>query len=263
MTIAEATTHATTNAELLERLHEAKLSHGGFNQHKELLQDPEISELAFRLAEANKRWITTCVRKEKKNHGYRDSDEELESLALTGNGGDKSDVQGVLGAILQYDYGEYGTSSFTPYLARAIHNALMPRERQEREADATVPLDGRSFVGESWVDRHQREAREVAIDQELLGKLEEAIEALPTRNRETARFIVGFIVEHGQLPTGREIGEARVPPVSKQMGDILRKETVAMLKEELERRNPQLAREGIGGWDELKEAFGMHQHVER
>jgi hypothetical protein len=262
-TLENRATHATTNDELLSRLHEAKQSFGGYNQHKELLQDPEINELAFRLVEANKKWIGTCVRKEKNGHGYRDTEEELESLALFGNGGERSDVRGVLGAILAYDYGRYGVSSFTPYLARAIHNVLMPREKQEREADSTVPLEGQSFVGQSWVDRHARQPREVAIDQELLGKVDEAIAALPQRNREVARFVIDYILAHGEKPTGREIAEARVPPVTRQMGEVLGKETVAMLKEELERRNPQLAEEGIGGWDELKAVFGIHKHVER
>jgi hypothetical protein len=250
--------YAAANDDLLARLAAAKAAHGAFSRHKELLRDPAISRLVYALAAQNTPWIEARVRSEKALLVLRDSQEELVSLALSGSGGGDADVRGVIGAILQYDHGRFGVRSFTRYLARAIHNALVPRQGQQREARQAASL-ARTGPSE-WADRRQRQPRELAIDAELMGVLSGAIEALPSRNRAAAEYIVGYVLEHGERPTGREVGESRDPPVSKQAGEVLMKQTLDRLKEVVEELNPQLAEDGVGGWKQFSEVFGIHKH---
>jgi hypothetical protein len=262
MTASEPEAHADYTArkeELLARLDDARRAAGAVGQHRELLNDPEVSRLAYQLVEVNQPWIDACVRREKRNLGLRASHEELVSLALTGGG--NADVHGVLGAILHYDVERFGTRSFTRYLGRAIHNALAPRPGHERPAlSLSFPLPVRHGNPRAWADRHQRQPREIAIDAELLQILHEVIEKLPERNRDAATYILEYVQATGERPTGREVGQSRNPPVSKQAGETLMKQTMERLKEKIEQRHPQLAQQGVGGWEQFSAVFGIHKH---
>ena len=90
--------------------------------------------------------------------------------------------------------------------------------------------------------------------------LKEAVEALPERNRDAARFIIAYIERIGERPTAKEVGASRNPPVSKQAGEALMKKTMDMLKEKVEELRPQLA-EQVGGWAEFSRVFTIHKHA--
>jgi hypothetical protein len=245
-----ASERSELNGALLARLDAAKKAQGPVGQRKELLQDPAISLLVNTLLVVNEPWVENRVRAFSRGRDF----DEMKSLALTGGGGETADVRGVMGAILEYDYQLSGVAAFSRYLAQAIRNALFA-PREETRSTSLPRAD------KGWRDRRQRRPENVAIDAELLAVLRQAIEELPPRNRDVARFMVEYIERTGERPTAREVGESRTPPVTKQMGEILMKQTIDRLKEQVEATHPQLARDGVGGWDEFKKVFTIHKHA--
>ncbi len=222
---------AALNDALLARLDAAKRAHRPVEQRKELLQDPAISTLVNTLLVINEPWVDNRVRAFSRGRDF----DAMKSLALAGGGGDTADVRGVMGAILEYDYQRSALAAFSPYLGRAIQNALVRTPKGEAAARfISLSRARKDREVREWQDRRRRRPESVAIDGELLAVPRQAIEELPARNRDVARFIVDYIERTGERPTGREVGEAQSPPVSKQVGDSLAKQSIQRLKEQVE-----------------------------
>ena len=176
------------NDALLARLAEAKKARQGKSK-KELLDDPAISTLVNTLVLVNQAWITTVIAKNIKGrpHLRGFSAEELYSTALTGAGA----VGGVMNAILEYDYAACGVAAFSPYLARAITNALLPTRKQDRtyrrvEArTGTLHERDEDGAGRGWVDRTAPRPEAAAINRELLEVVRSVIPRLPHRSSAT------------------------------------------------------------------------------
>ncbi len=61
----------------------------------------------------------------------RSSVEELYAVALAGRDSLGADAHGMMGAILKYNYREYGAAAFTTYLTTAINNSLQQTPKQQ------------------------------------------------------------------------------------------------------------------------------------
>ena len=247
------------NDALLEQLAEAKEARPEKSK-KELLDDPEISVLVNTLVLLNQGWITTTVASNSKDrpHLRGASTEELLSAALTGEGA----VGGVMNAILVYDYGAYGVEAFSPYLARAIRNALAPTPRQNRffrrveSRLGTLDDSDEEGAERGWVDRTAPPPEAAAINHELLEVIQSVIPRLPTeQQRRTAAWMIERILTTGEFPIAHEAAEVQEPRVSRERGRQIMQKTLDSIREQIEAEYPQLAGQGINGWNEFKAAF--------
>ncbi len=255
------------NGALLARLGDAKETHKG-KAKRNLLDDPAISVLVNTLVLANKAWIITAIARNIKSRphlrGY--SAEELFSTALTGGG----TVGGVMNAILEYDYDACGVAAFSHYLARAINNALSPTPKQAktyrrieaRTGTLSGPDEERASRG--WVDRTASPPEAAAINRELLDVVQNVIPHLPTaQQRDTAAWMIDRILTTGELPVAREAARIQRPPVSRERGRQIMEATLDSIRRQIEAEYPQLAEQGINGWEEFKEAFAGRNRADR
>lgn len=247
------------NDALLARLAEAKEAHATLPK-KMLLEDSAIRTLVNTLALANTAWITTVIAKNIKNrphlHGF--STDELYSTALTGSG----EVGGVMNAILTYDYRTYGVAAFSDYLARATTNALLPTPKQKktyRRVEArtqSIHERDRNGAAQNWVDRTAPRPETAAIHHELLEVVRNVIPRLPTpQQRDTAAWMIDRILATGELPLTREVAEMQRPRVSSERGRQIMEKTINSIRRQIEADYPQLAEQGVNGWDAFKQAF--------
>jgi hypothetical protein len=247
------------NDALLARLAQAKQAHGG-TPKRELLDDPGISSLVNTLALVNQAWITTVIsrniRGRKHLHGF--SPEELYSTALTGAGA----VGGVMNAILQYDYNSCGVDAFTHYLAKAITNALLPTPKEKmtyRRVNSrmrSIQKHEEDRAEQSWVDRTTPPPEAVALNRELIEIVQSVIPRLPTaQQRVTARWMIDRILNTGELPMAREAAKLQWTPVSRERGRQIMEKTIDSIRRKIEEEYPQLAEQGVNGWEEFRKAF--------
>ena len=227
---------------------------------RELLDDPAISVLVNTLVLVNKAWITTVIANNIKSrpHLRGSSAEELFSTALTGGGA----VGGVMNAILEYDYDACGVAAFSPYLARAISNALLLTRKQDktfRRVEArtgTLRDPDEEGAGRGWVDRTASPPEAAAINHELLEVVQSVIPHLPSpQQRRTAAWIIDHILTTGESPIAREAAQMQRPPVSRERGRQIMEATVDSICRQIEADYPQLAEQGVNGWEEFKAAF--------
>ena len=247
------------NDALLSRLAEAKEAHAALPK-KMLLDDPAIRTLVNTLALVNTAWITTVITKNIKSrphpHGF--STDELYSTALTGSG----EVGGVVNAILTYDYRTCGVAAFSEYLARAVTNALLPTPKQEKTYRRVVARTQsiheheRNGTAQSWVDRTAPRPETTVINRELLEVVRNVIPRLPTpQQRDTGTWMIDRILATGELPMAREVAQMQQPPVSRERGRQIMEATVDSIRRQIEADYPQLAEQGVNGWDAFKQAF--------
>ena len=183
---------------------------------------------------------------------------ELFSTALTGEGV----VGGVINAILAYDYPRHGVRAFSAYLGRAATNALSPTPKQKRiyrRVEARLrSLDDHAEdrSRRDWVDRAAPRSETVAINRELLDVVRSVIPRLPTeQQRETAAWMIDRILNSGELPMAREAAQIQKPRVSRERGRQIMEATVDSIRRQIEEDYPQLAAQGINGWEEFRRAF--------
>ena len=247
------------NGALLARLAEAKEIRQGKSK-RELLDDPAVSQLVNTLVLANKAWIITVIGRNIKSrpHLRGSSPEELFSTALTGQG----TVGGVMNAILEYDYEKCDVAAFSHYLARAISNALVLPRKQDRtfrrvEARTrSLPDSDEKGAGRGWVDRKASTPEAPVINRELLEVVQSVIPHLPSpQQRLTAAWMIDRILTTGELPMAREAAEIHRPRVSRERGRQIMEATLDSIRRKIEEEYPQLAEQGINGWEEFKEAF--------
>lgn len=247
------------NDALLARLAEVKETHTPIPKRM-LLDDPAISTLVNTLALVNTAWITTVIAKNIKSrpHLHRFTTDELYSTALTGAG----EVGGVMNAILKYDYRTCGVDAFSDYLARAITNTLLPTRKQQktyRGVDArirSIHEQDKNGAGQGWVDRTAPRPETAAINHELLEVVRSVIPRLPTpQQRDTAAWMIDRILTAGELPLAREAAEIQRPRVSRERGRQILEATVDSIRHQIEADYPQLAEQGVKGWEEFKKAF--------
>lgn len=247
------------NDALLSRLAEAKKGCQDKSK-RELLDDPAINTLVNTLLLVNQAWITTVITRNIKDrpHWRGASAEELLSTALTGGG----TVGGVMNAALEYDYGQWGVAAFSPYLARSIGNSLSPTRKQDRtfrriEARTGSLHDGdEEGTGRGWVDRTTPPPEAAAINHELLEVVQRVIPHLSSpQQRHTAAWMIERILTTGELPMAREAAQIQQPRVSRERGRQIMEATLDSIREQIEANYPQLAKQGINGWEAFKEAF--------
>ncbi len=247
------------NGALLARLAEAKAAREGKTK-KELLDDPAISTLVNTLVLANKAWITTVIARNIKSrpHLRGASTDELYSTALTGYG----HVGGVMNAILEYDYEACGVAAFSHYLTRAVNNALQQTSKQaktyQRVGARTHALrdPGEDGMGWDWVDRTLPPPEAAAINHDLLEVVQSVIPRLPNpQQRATAAWMMERILTTGELPMAREAAAIQRPRVSRERGRQIMEATMDSIRRQIEADYPQLAEQGINGWEEFVRRF--------
>ena len=252
------------NDALLAQLASAKEAFGAATPKKALLDDPYVSTLVNTLLLVNDAWLRTVIGQNIRRHPrlQRSSVDELYSAAVAGPILKDGSVNGVMNAILTYDYRQYGVRAFTHYLTRAITNALQPTPKQRmtyrRVYARMVPMQGRDEdgAGNQWVDRLAKRPEAAPINRELLEVLQDVIAYLPKeQQRVTANLVVAHILATGEMPTAREIAAAQQPQVSRERGRVLFMETINGIRRLIEERYPQLAGQGVNGWDEFRQAF--------
>jgi len=252
------------NDALLAQLASAKEAFGAATPKKALLDDPYVSTLVNTLLLVNDAWLRTVIGQNIRRHPrlQRSSVAELYSAAVAGPVSKDGSVNGAMNAILTYDYRRYGGRAFTHYLASAITNALQPTPKQRmtyRRVDARIqPMQGRNGeeAGHLWVDRQAERPETAPINHELLQVLQDVIAYLPKeQQRFTAKWVITHILATGEMPTAREIAAAQQPPVSRERGRVIFMETVNGIRRLIEERYPQLAEQGVNGWEEFRQAF--------
>jgi len=247
------------NDALMRRLADAKEERRG-TPKREMLDDPAISTLVNTLTLVNQALITTVIAKDSKSRLCRhgSSTEELYSAALTGYGS----IGGVMNAILEYDYRASGVGAFSSYLTRAITFALRPTRKQGKTyrrvetRTKTLGHSDESGAGQSWVDRTTPRPETTAVNRELLEVVQRVIPHLPTaQQRLTAAWIIDHILTTGELPIAREVAQMQRPRVSRERGRQILEATVDSIRRQIEADYPQLAEQGLNGWEEFKRAF--------
>ncbi len=247
------------NDALLARLADAKESHGA-TPRRDLLDEPAIQSLVNTIIVVNQAWIASVISKSIRHHPHlrNATVKELFSTAVTGEGA----VGGVMNAILAYDYRRDGVGAFGTYLGRAITNALALTFRQKRvfrrvEARMRSLSDyqeDRQDTG--WVDRTAPRPEAVAINRELIEVVQSVIPDLPTKQqRDTAAWMIDRILTTGELPMAREAAQIQKPRVSRERGRQIMEATVESIRKQIESDYPQLAAQGINGWEQFKGAF--------
>lgn len=63
------------------------------------------------------------------------------------------------------------------------------------------------------------------------------------------------ILSTGELPIAREAAQIQRPRVSRERGRQIMQKTLDSIHEQIEAEYPQLAEQGINGWEDFKEAF--------
>jgi hypothetical protein len=246
------------NDALLAQLDEAKMTQKPMTQ-AELLQQPRVSALVNELIANNEAWIATCIRRNIRRHRHLRgfTVEELYSTALFGQSVADGTVSGVMNAILKYDYPRFGTTNFTHYLSQAIHNALQPTAAQKKAYQRVYSRMRQEPLAEAepgCADRRQKSPPVDAIDHELLAVVQSVIPRLPKpRQRSTAAWMVEHILATGERPTTLEM--ARVQGVTHQRASQIMEETINSLRRQIAADYPQLAEDGVGGWEEFKKVF--------
>lgn len=248
------------NDALLAQLAAAKESHARVEQDKDMLRDPTISTLVNTLVLVNEGLLHNVIAKskEQKPHLQRFSTEELYALALAGRDSQTADVHGMMGAILNYDYREYGVHAFTTYLTRAIDNSLHQTPKQQKTYQR---IDSRTHripddAEPHWVDKHAESPESAAINHELLEVVQSILPRLHRQQRITAEFIIGRILETGKRPTAVEIAqEAYETPVSKQRAAQIAEEALDNIEQAIREKYPQLARDGVNGWKDFRKGL--------
>ncbi len=164
-----------------------------------------------------------------------------------------------MSAILSYDYPRFGSAAFTPYLSRAVHNALQPNATQKKTYERVTSRMRPEPLAEAepgGVDRGRKSPPAEAIDHELLAVVQSAIPRLPKpQQRDTAAWVVEHILATGERPTLQEIARVQRPRVTHQRAAQIIEETVNSLGRQIEADYPQLAEDGVGGWREFKKVF--------
>jgi hypothetical protein len=229
-----------------------------------LLDDPYISTLVNSLLLVNDAWLRIVIGHNIRRypHLQRSSVEELYSVAVAGPASSDGAVTGAMNAILTYDYRQCGVRAFTHYLAGAITNALQPTPKQRmtyrRVYARMMPMQGRDEdgPGHQWVDRQAKRPETAPINHELLEVLQDVIAYLPKeQHRFTANWVIAHILSTGEMPTAREIAAAQHPQVSRERGRVIFTETINGIRHLIEERYPQLAEQGVNGWEEFRKAF--------
>ena len=175
-----------------------------------------------------------------------------------------------MNAILEYDYPKYGVSSFTRYLARTISNTLQPTSHQkiayQRLYSRMRPLQGFDEAEPGWIDRIAATAPPpfaAAINHDLLEVIRDVIPRLPSpQQRSTAMWMLQRIRATGELPFAWEVAQKQRPPVSRERGRQIMEATLNNIRSQIEADYPQLADDGINGWEQFRRAFDdSHQKV--
>ncbi|HWG46128.1 MAG TPA: hypothetical protein VN688_25425 [Gemmataceae bacterium] len=167
-----------------------------------------------------------------------------------------------MNAILEYDYDACGVAAFSPYLARAITNALLLTRKQDkifRRIEArtgTLRDPDEEGAGRGWVDRTALPSEASAINHELLEVVQRVIAHLSSpQQRLTTAWIIDHILTTGELPIAREVAQRQRPPVSRERGRQIMEATVDSICRQIEADYPQLAEQGLGSWEVFKKAF--------
>jgi len=106
------------------------------------------------------------------------------------------------------------------------------------------------------VDRTAPPPEAAAINHELLELVQSVIPRLPTaQQRDTAAWMIERMLTTGELPMAREAAEVQQPRVSRERGRQIMEATMDSIREQIEAEYPQLAGQGVNGWDHFKEAF--------
>ena len=72
--------------------------------------------------------------------------------------------------------------------------------------------------------------------------------------------MIDRILTTGELPMAREAAQMQRPPVSRERGRQIMEATVDSIRRQIEADYPQLAEQGVNGWEEFKKAFmGVNQ----
>ncbi len=242
------------NDALLHRLHEEKKLHPGKNIH-DLLQNEYIAALVYTLVEVNRPLILHMLKAIRTSKHIREPLEELFATALLGNSTTMdSQPQGILGAILHYDYAEYGDHSFTTYLPRAVMNSFSPTLKQRKNEGVIESHYGINPMESRWT-RREEIAGEVMMTKELYALVIDATKYLPVDRREIALKMFNAIQETGRLPTCDEIGKLKTPAVSRQRARDLMEDTIDRLHDILEEHYPQVSADGVNSYKEFSAAF--------
>lgn len=182
--------------------------------------------------------------------GLRESVTELASTAIAGKGDSNREVAGAMGAILKYDFAAHGVGNFTSFLRKAIHDALALTPRERRTLARSSSLEASDAL---WADR-ERSPRVVAMDAELMQVVWRNVEKLAEGQRAVAQFVIGTVLDGGRRPTSQELADFR--GVSRARAGQLYELTFDRLKALIEQDCPDLAKAGVGGWDEFNAVFG-------
>jgi DNA-directed RNA polymerase specialized sigma24 family protein len=176
--------------------------------------------------------------------------DELLSTALTGRPSAHGKVHGMMGAILHYDLAAYGPEAFGTYLTLAMANAFKPNSRERRNRAAE--RERREAADERrWVDRLGPPPEQRAQDDELLQAVQASIQALPAaRSRALLEYVVGRALATGRRPRLEEIGG--VLGVSTERARQLSVRAFDELRQQLAQHYPQLAADGVNGWDQFQ-----------
>jgi hypothetical protein len=246
--------------DLLEQLDAAKKAYQGpRGKLKDMLGDPAISGLVNEIILENRAWIRSAVAFTKRNLHLKETPDELFSQALIGHGEVGTDAGGVMGAILLFDYATYSGRTFHSMLRTAIRNALIPtvkQQKNERGVHArTGQADDEGQENQAFIDNRERSPVAIAEDHDAVRALRDAVAHLPGSRKWVGNFIINHILEHGEKPTVEAIAQAHVPPVSKERGAQLARDTLDRLRDVIQEHFPQLAEDGVNGWEGYKEAF--------
>jgi hypothetical protein len=227
----------------------------------EMLQSPRVSALVNKLISNNEAWIATCIARNIRRHRHLHAAtvQELYSTALVGKSAEDGTVSGAMNAILTYDYQRFGTAAFTHYLHQAIHNALQPTATQKKTHKGIYARMRPEPLAEAELgcrDRRQKSPPADAIDRDLLAVVQSVIPRLPTpQQRDTAAWMMKHILSTGELPIAREAAQRQRPRVSRERGRQIMEATVNSIRRQIEADYPQLAEDGLNGWETFKKAF--------
>lgn len=248
------------NDALLRKLDFAKKAAGPHTQHKQLLADPYISDLANTLLILNTPWIVRTIGGSRKHLRLRDTSEELFSLAAMGDRSAQADVGGAYGVILSYDYDRIGdASALTQCLQTGIRRAFLPNHKDARKNHVEVLMNGEAEEAFARCrDHRERNPAAIALDNDLLDAIRVAIRKMPEKRREAASFIFDRLLETGEMPTQEEVAsrftqKADGVPASRARGGQIVQDVMTRLTANLKEICPQL--DEIGGWREIKAAF--------
>ncbi len=173
-----------------------------------------------------------------------------------------------MNAILEYDYRVCGVAAFSHYLDRAVNNALQQTSKQAKTYKGVgarthaLRDPGEDGMKWDWVDRTQPPPEDAAINHDLLEVVQDVIPRLPTeQQRDTAAWMMERILATGELPMAREAAQIQHPRVSRERGRQIMEATMDSIRRQIEADYPQLAEQGINGWEQFKEALGRQNQA--